>query len=54
MMVTRTQIETLSNEAAQAGDEKMVAICDAAIESGEESSEWRECERVIGEAAAQQ
>lgn len=52
-MTTTKQIKTLRDEAGVAGDEKMVRICDAALELGEESSEWRECERVIAEAKAQ-
>ena len=52
-MATTTQIETLRNEAAKAGDDKMVRICDAALDLGEGSSEWLECERVIANAAAQ-
>lgn len=51
--MTTTQIETLRSEAAAAGDEKMVRIAERALELGEDSSEWRECERVIAEAAAQ-
>lgn len=52
-MTTAHQIETLRNEAAKANDYAMVRICDAALELGEDSSEWRECERVIADAAAQ-
>lgn len=51
--ITSEQIETLRGEAAAAGDDAMVRICDAAIRKGEESSEWRECARVIADAAAQ-
>lgn len=52
-MATMKQIKALRNEAAVAGDDKMVRICEAALERGEESSEWRECERVLAEAHAQ-
>ena len=51
-MITRDQIEALKQEAARAGDDKQVRICEAALEKGEGSSEWRECERVTGKAAA--
>ncbi len=53
-MTTRTQIETLRTEAGSAGDDKMVRICDAALELGEESTAWRECSRAIAESQAQQ
>ena len=51
--VTKAQISRLRSEAGAAGDAKMVRICDAALEGGEESSEWRECARVIADAVAQ-
>lgn len=51
--MTTTQIKALRDEAAKAGDEKMVRIAEVALDLGEDSSEWRECERVIADAAAQ-
>lgn len=52
-MTTTTQIKALRDEAAAAGDTKMVAICESALRKGEDSSEWAECERAIADAAAQ-
>lgn len=51
--ITVSQIKALRTEAGMAGDSKMVAICDAALDLGEDSSEWAECARVIADAAAQ-
>ena len=47
---TVSQIKALRTEAGMAGDSKMVAISDAALDLGKDSSEWAECARVIAEA----
>lgn len=51
MNVTTAQIQSLSDEAGQAGDLEQVAICGKALD-GDEAA-WAECERVIADAQAQ-
>jgi hypothetical protein len=48
-MVTNTQIEALSTEAANAGDLAQVALCTAALAGDADAR--AECERVIAAAA---
>jgi hypothetical protein len=50
-------VRKLRSEAAQAGDLRMVAICDLALDHSDDSpvayAAWDECERVIRDARAQ-
>lgn len=54
--ITRTDIKHLRAEAGIAGDEKMVRICDKALEcedptdGGAAARAWNECAAVIAEA----
>jgi len=48
--ITDTQIITLRIEAAQAGDEAQVALCDRALEGDDEAR--AECARTIAAAEA--
>ena len=47
-MATRKQIIQLSNEAAEAGDQLQVEVCNAALDGN--ASAKAECARVIAEA----
>ena len=49
--ITSTRIETLRTEAAQAGDTKMVAICDRALNGSARAT--AECRKVIWHTEAQ-
>lgn len=49
--ITLEQVESLSDEAGQAGDLEMVAICGRAI-AGDESA-VRQCEQVIADTEGQ-
>lgn len=49
--MTTSEIRTLKIEAAAAGDQAMVEICDRAIDG--DAAALAECERVQAEAAAQ-
>lgn len=52
MKITNTQIAALKSEAANAGDSKMVAICDRALDGSRRAV--AQVRRVIADAAAQQ
>lgn len=48
--IGRAEIEALRDEAASAGDEAMVRLCDAALDETEDTSQqaaWWACERAI-------
>lgn len=53
--ITAAQIDALRVEAAQAGDDAQVRLCDAALDETHDTSQqaaWARCERVILDAAA--
>ena len=50
MTTTKTMIQALRTEAAEAGDSEQVAICDRAL--GGEADAWETCALVIDEARA--
>lgn len=51
--MTREDIITLRDEAARAGDEEQVALCDRALwgNSGSADEAWALCEQAVHEAA---
>ena len=50
MEITDEQIEQLKAEAAQAGDSKMVAICDRALYGCMPQCDWRAARKACAEA----
>lgn len=52
MKITSAQIAALKSEAANAGDSKMVAVCDRALDGSRRAI--AEVRRVLADAAAQQ
>lgn len=52
MKITNAQIAALKSEAANAGDSKMVAVCDRALDGSRRALNI--VRRVIADAAAQQ
>lgn len=50
MAITDSQIQALRSEAASAGDDKQVALCDAALNG--DNAARKKCQRAVEEAGA--